>query len=369
MGAPALEGFSLMIFIKRKPSRFKLSVVLVGLVFCACSTKKVMEDNAPRFKDINEEYEKVVRVNSIPGAAAEAPIVKGRPLVSVKKEKPVKARLKEVQKSGAGKVESMKAKTERGVKANHEPDIEDSEGFFGRRPNVDPFRENEKVVLAVNYFNVEAGDLTLMVQPFKSVNEKKAYHFSMNVKSNKMFSLFYAVDDTAETFVDFDSLVPMTHSLAGRETAQRKEIRTYFDWSKREATFWEKTISAKENEEEKKRKVVWTLEPYAQNVISALFYLRTFTLTPGKRLAFRVADDGKNYVFNGEVLRREKLRTEIGEYDAVVVRPTFQLDGQFKPTGEILIWLTDDDRKLPIRIESKIKIGTLVAKLKAIQRL
>ena len=32
--------------------------------------------------------------------------------------------------------------------------------------------------------------------------------------------------------------------------------------------------------------------------------------------------------------------------------------------GDIEIWLTDDERKIPVRIDSKIKIGTLVTKLK-----
>ncbi len=343
-------------------------VATVVAALFGCSTKKVMEDNAPRFKDINEEFEKVVRVNAIPGKAGESAVVKGAPLVAVSKiEKPEKRSKKKVKESSKFEAGTPSMQNVNGPQ-EHEPDLEDKEGFTGRRPAVDPFRENEKVVLAVNYFNVVAGDLTLSVLPFKSVNDKKSYHFSMNVKSTKMFSLFYAVDDTAETFVDFDTLVPMTYTLEGKETARRKEVRTFFDWQKSEATFWEKTISANDDEGEKKRKVVWAIEPFTQNVISALFYLRTFTLTPGKKLAFRVSDDGKNYVFNGEVLRREKLHTDIGDFDSVVVRPTFQLDGEFKQTGEILIWLTDDDRKLPIRIESKIKIGALVAKLKAIER-
>ncbi len=345
-------------------------ILLVALVSLAmsCSSKKVMEDNAPRFKDINEEYEKVVKVAVVP-TAVENESASANDSKKTKNHKKVRKKMTQASTPTGGKSKMEEAQKNIGKGSNevHQPDIEDGEGFVARRPAVDPFRENEKIVLAVNYFNVVAGDLTISVLPFKMVNEKKAYSFSMNVKSNKMFSLFYAVDDTAETFVDYETMVPLTYTLNGHETARRKEIRTYFDWEKLEATFWEKTIS-KDDDEEKKRKVVWAIEPYTQNVISALFYLRTFTLTPGKKLAFRVSDDGKNYVFNGEVLRKEKLHTEIGDFDTVVVKPTFQLDGQFKPTGDILFWLTDDDRKLPIRIESKIKIGTLIAKLKSIEK-
>ncbi len=85
-------------------------------------------------------------------------------------------------------------------------------------------------------------------------------------------------------------------------------------------------------------------------------------------MAFRVADEGKNIVFTGEVLRREELSTKIGKLKTLVIKPTIEVDGAFKPVGDILIWLTDDDRKHVVRIESKIKIGTLVAKLKSIDK-
>jgi hypothetical protein len=249
----------------------------------------------------------------------------------------------------------------------HVPDLEDSEGFTGRRPNVDPFKPYEKIVFAVSYFNVVAGDLAMETLPFKMVNGNKSYQFTLNVQSNKMFSMFYAVEDRAETFVDYATLSPITYSIEAKESARQKQTRAFFDWSTNQATFWEKVIEKKDNEE-RKRKVEWAIEPYTQNVISAIYYLRTFTYRPGKKMAFRVSDDGKNYVFNGDVLRREKITTDVGEFQTNVVKLSFQLDGQFKPTGENYIWLTDDDRKFPVRIESKIKIGSLVAKLKSLDR-
>src|SRR5690606_5744499 len=106
---------------------------------------------------------------------------------------------------------------------------------------------------------------------------------------------------------------------------------------------------------------------FSQNIISAIYYLRSFSLVPGKKLEFKVADDGKNYTFKGEVLRREEIDTAAGKLKTVVVRPTFELEDKFKPTGENLLWLTDDERKLIVRLESKIKIGTLVGKLKSIK--
>ena len=85
-------------------------------------------------------------------------------------------------------------------------------------------------------------------------------------------------------------------------------------------------------------------------------------------ISFRVADSGKNLTFRGEVLRKEKLVTDAGTFNTVVVQPKFELEGTFKQVGDIFIWLTDDERKFPIRIDAKIKIGTLVLKLKKLKK-
>ena len=97
------------------------------------------------------------------------------------------------------------------------------------------------------------------------------------------------------------------------------------------------------------------------------FTCEHFTLTPGKKLSFIVAHESENLTVTAEVLRKEHLSIEAGEFDTVVVKPKIELNGVFKPVGDILIWLTDDDRKLIVRIESKIKIGTIVGVAKKIE--
>ena len=252
------------------------------------------------------------------------------------------------------------------AKASAAPDLEDSEGFIGRRPEVDPFQVGEEVELAVTYFNMAAGYMKLRVNPFVQVNDRKSYNFSVSVKSSKVFSYFYAVDDLAETFVDYEELIPSTYTIKVKESNQLKDIRSFFDFEKGKGFYWEKKKAKGKPEQNKKKE--WEIESYAQNVISAIFYLRNFKLEVGKKLSFRVADAGKNLIFRGEVLRKEKLKTEAGEFDTIVVQPRFEIDGAFKQVGDVFIWLTDDDRKFPIRIDAKIKIGTLVLKLKSLKR-
>jgi hypothetical protein len=197
------------------------------------------------------------------------------------------------------------------------------------------------------------------------VNDRKSYHFHAHVVSNGKFSIFYSVNNTAETFVDFESFLPLSLSIDNNESSRLSESKTFFDWDKLEASMWEKEVSKKKGEN--KKKITWDIEAFSQNNISALFYLRVFKLYPGKKFEFRVADTGKNVIFKGEVLRREEINTDIGKKMALVIRPEFQVDGSLKPSGENLIWLSDDDRKIILKIESKVKIGTLVGKIKSLK--
>lgn len=339
-----------------------LAVVLFTLLSVACTTKQVIEDDDPRFKDINEEFSKVVTVDTLSGSPIQKEPIAG-PTAPVVTQKPSDA---STDKNIKKKQPVVKPVASKEVKVKESPGQPPQNVLQNRRPLIDPFRENEKIVLSVNYFNMEAGDLSMMVGPYKNVNGRKSYTFSMEVITNKMFSLFYRVKNTAETLVDFDSLIPLTYSSQSNESDKRKEVRVFFDWQKNFVTHWEKSI--KGSDPEKKKKIEWAVEPFSQNFISALYYLRTYPLEPGKKFAFQVVDAGKNYVFHAEVLRREKINTVLGELNTVVVKPTFEMGDQFKQTGENLIWITDDDRKFIVRVESKIKIGTLVGKLKLLER-
>jgi hypothetical protein len=65
---------------------------------------------------------------------------------------------------------------------------------------------------------------------------------------------------------------------------------------------------------------------------------------------------------------RERVKTEAGEFDCLVVEPILRGPGIFTQKGRITVWLTDDARRMPVQIRSKLKTGTLVGRLEAFDR-
>jgi hypothetical protein len=370
---------------------FSLASILAAALALSCSSSPFKYEKSEQLGK-NDEFEKAVKIEKSEGEDGDAPatITLATPAAPVKgavpaatpspEELKIAAQLKKTEPAKAAKSEPKKSekpskkskKSKKAEKAEEpagptrrQPELEDDTGFQGRRPLKDPFRVGEEVVHNMHYFKVSAGEMKMKVGPMATVNGRKAYNFSIGIKTSSVFSSFYSVDDKVETFVDYETLVPRVFTLHVKETAQLREARMLFDENTNKATFWEKKVSKDKGEEEKKQ--AWDILPFSQNVYSAVFYMRNFQWEVGKEVAFRVADDEQNLIFKAKCLRKEKLETDIGVMDAVVLKPEVMLKGVFKPMGDIFIWLSDDEHHYVLRIESKIKIGTIISEVVSIK--
>jgi hypothetical protein len=367
VGAPTLEGF---LVNKRSHLGF---IITAFLLLTSCSTSFLKYEKEDQLKQI-DEFDKAVKIEK----PAEAPAPAAAPSAGVSTTAtPVSAQVPAKESATTAKVSKAKeAVQEKKVKAkggkvvvaapvHRQPEIEDDAGFTGRRPLVDPFQVGEEVSHDVNYFKVSAGELHFRVNPFVTVNGRKAYNLGMAIKTSSLFSSFYSVEDNVDIFMDYETLTPTVYELHVKESGQLREAKMLFDNVKNIATFWEKKVTKEHGAEEKKQQ--WEIQAYAQNVYSAVFYMRMFQWEVGKEYAFHVANDNENLVFSGKALRKEILDTKLGPMKAIVMRPNIVLKGKFKPIGENLIWLSDDEHKYILRIEAKIKIGTLVSEVVAIK--
>jgi len=103
----------------------------------------------------------------------------------------------------------------------------------------------------------------------------------------------------------------------------------------------------------------------AQDVLSCFYYFRTLNTAPGDHLLIPVtADDSKSYQLSVDVLRRERVSCLAGDFDCLVVIPHLAFKGVFQQKGEVTMWVTDDIRRIPVLIKSKIAIGSININLK-----
>ena len=105
------------------------------------------------------------------------------------------------------------------------------------------------------------------------------------------------------------------------------------------------------------------ITPFPQDSISALYYVRTLMFPNNASAKFPLIADGRNLEAQVSVVRRETRKTIFGKIPTIVLKPEMKYQGILKKRGDIFVWLSDDARKIPVRLEGKVKIGTVVADL------
>jgi hypothetical protein len=173
--------------------------------------------------------------------------------------------------------------------------------------------------------------------------------------SSAFISTFYQVTDYAESLIKNGA--PANFRIKQIEGKYKSDKETIFDDSSKNITFFNHLKGTK-TEHSITDKVAW-------DVISGFYYLRTQPLEVGKTVYIDIFDSDKFYKAEINVLRREKIVLPgVGEVNTVVVRPELKSDGLFQRKGDILIWLTDDGKRIPVRVETKVPVGDVVAELK-----
>lgn len=354
VGAQTLEGV-------RMSKIFLVCFVFISFIFTvSCKTFLKYEKENELAKNTEFEKQVVVKtveektVDSIPIVVSEktqtttlVPVTDIKQKIIVKKNK---------------KIQTKNKNSETVVITERQPDLEDNEGFdHQRRPINDPFRVGEKVVHSVRFFAAEAGTLTLEVLPFSEVNNKKSYHFQIGLQTSRLFSSVYSVEDVVDTYVDYTDLVPHVFKTSIRESGKLAQAQGFFNQSALKSNYWEKKYTKKNGQEEIKK--AWDLLPFSQNAFSSIFYMRVFNWKIGKEYSFRVSDDEKNVVFKATALAKEKIDTDVGEFQAIKIKADIISRGALTTSHPLFLWISDDDRKLILRIEADIKIGSLVSEI------
>ena len=96
--------------------------------------------------------------------------------------------------------------------------------------------------------------------------------------------------------------------------------------------------------------------------ISVIYYFRTLELAPGKSYELNLIDGGKLYTVHGNVVKREQITTSMGTFNALLVEPQMASAG-VQREERLFIWYSDDERRLPLRIRTEVKFGSVTATL------
>lgn len=221
---------------------------------------------------------------------------------------------------------------------------------FRKLPNK-AFKEGEKLTFDVKYGFVTAGIATMQIPKIKRISGRDAYHVTFEVNSVPSFDLFYKVRDRYETYIDVEGLFPWRFEQHIREGKYSRDFSAFFDQRKGKA---------KTSEGE------FEIPKYVHDIVSAFYFARTLDYSGMKKGdKIHLQNFYKDKVYDLDVVYHGKETIEVaaGKFDCIIVEPLVQEGGLFKSEGNIVIWLTDDDIKMPVRVKTKVVVGSIDADL------
>jgi hypothetical protein len=73
--------------------------------------------------------------------------------------------------------------------------------------------------------------------------------------------------------------------------------------------------------------------------------------------------DDSTYTLGVKIHGKQTVSVEAGTFECIVIEPMVTKGGLFKSEGKILIWITNDERKIPVKVSTKVLIGAIEAEL------
>jgi hypothetical protein len=216
------------------------------------------------------------------------------------------------------------------------------------------FGPGERLEFSVEYGIIKAGTATLEVTGPESHDGLMAYRISATARSNPAFSTFFEVNDLNEALLD----VVQFHTLRFFKDLHEGD----FSYSE-EVIFDQDAGMVYYPQEQDSSLREMEIPPHALDVLSSLYFARTLPLEMGETYYIDCHIDNENYPLEVTVHERDRIRVPAGEFDCILVQPALQSQGIFDQQGEIWVWLTDDDRHMPVLMRSAIVIGEIVCVL------
>lgn len=232
-------------------------------------------------------------------------------------------------------------------------DVRSTLGTMPAAPDTVPFGVGERLRFHMDFAFVQAGLSEMAILGVDSINGRQAYHFRSRVRSTRTIDLVYKVRDVVESW--FDTKRVFAHRYERRIREGGYSNLKFYDYN--HETGWVSISN------EYGPKGLTPFKPFSHNVISALYWVRTQELTEGAELIVPLHDMDVQYPLVVKVYGREEVKVPAGTFNCWKVEPVLVSEGLFKMAGRLIVWISDDEHRLPVMMSSKIPVGNIDGKL------
>tara|TARA_B100000959_G_C14965527_1_gene617556 strand:+ start:1403 stop:2125 length:723 start_codon:yes stop_codon:yes gene_type:complete len=211
---------------------------------------------------------------------------------------------------------------------------------------------NKKLNYQLEFKNIPAGHGYILLKR-DSLDNKLVVKLKSEIKTNRLIDYLYKIRNKITIYMDENdlSLIKVINKI--NEGNYKKNHQALVDI---------KNMKLINNGDEK------TINQKIYSPLSIIFSIREKLFNNEENFYYKTYSNGKQRDINISLIGKERIKTSFGEFNTIIFNPISN-DKQsiFKNSGDMKIWYTDDDKKLPIKIEIKIKYGSIMLLLDSIE--
>lgn len=233
-----------------------------------------------------------------------------------------------------------------------------------------PFKVGETLVYEVSFskliFSGVIGELKLTVSKPDAPTAPELIELKADAVSKGFFPALFGikVKDKFVSLVNQSDFGIHTSKKLLEEGKSRREQTSLINRELGMVTYSDLDLASKKSAPKVKEK---PSPPWIQDLLSAIYYVRTQSLKEGDVIPVPISDAGE--VYNIEIVtgKREEIKTASGRVNAILLNAKV-FDGRYiKRSGEMLVWVTDDQARVPLRAKIKTSGATITVELKRVQ--
>ena len=229
-----------------------------------------------------------------------------------------------------------------------------------RRERPVPFAVGEKLTFDVSWSSyVTAGSATMTVLEKKPSYNSVAYYVVAEGRPGPLLSKLYDLYYKADTLLDAYTLLPQRGSVFSKEGRRQRMKITMFDHKTNTASY---EVQTRTNVKKDLR-----IPAYSQDPLGAIYVLRALALKAGDRFSVPICDAGETYKVDVAIGAPETVESGIGGVRAWKITPTLPKK-QSSAARRLTLWLSDDARRLPVKMQAQLAVGTFDLTLRSVAR-
>ncbi|MBR1980932.1 DUF3108 domain-containing protein [Candidatus Proelusimicrobium excrementi] len=211
----------------------------------------------------------------------------------------------------------------------------------------------------VGWSFIVAGTATLTTGRIVDNNGVLAYELRADAKSHSIIDAVFKVRDINISWLDVNSLKSLGYWQSVREGKYARDEWLILDYNSH-------TYNNHKQDKQgnvKTQQFTFTGDSVL-DMLSSLYYVRLQPLPEKGVVYFDIINRKQQYPLKVTVLGKKKVKVKAGEFNCIVVEPQFSGEGIFISKGKSLkVWLTDDERRLPVKMAAEVFIGSVTAEL------